>query len=263
MKKVLSVLFSIILLTFGLSVFSACGADNSNDWNEIKEKGKFVVGCTIFKPITYQEGDEWKGFDVELAQAVGDVLDLDVEFQIIKWDNKIIELNSKSIDCIWNGMTISDELLNATSVSAAYMKNRQVVIVSKDNVEKYNTQEKLSEARLVAESGSAGAGFGAEVSSRFTPVATQLDIFTNIINNTADAGILDSVLAGYYLTESAYQNLTMVDVGFSEEEYGIAFRKGSPLKDKVNEALKQLWGDGTIQEIGEKYGLSESLIAIK
>lgn len=263
MKKVLSFLFSMVLLVCGLTTFAACGADNSNDWNEIKEKGKFVVGCTIFKPITYQEDDVWKGFDVELAQAVGDVLDLEVEFQIIEWNNKIIELNSKSVDCLWNGMTINDKLLKETSVSAAYMKNRQVVIVSKDNVEKYNTQEKLSEARLVAESGSAGAEFGAEVSSHFTPVKKQLDIFTNIMNNTADAGILDSVLASYYLTESAYKDLTMVDVGFAEEEYGIAFRKGSPMKDKVNEALKQLWGDGTIQEIGEKYDLTDSLIAIE
>lgn len=263
MKKVLSFLFSIVLLVCGLTAFAACGTDSSNDWNEIQAKGKFVVGCTIFKPITYQEGSEWKGFDVELAQAVGEVLDLDVEFQIIEWDNKIIELNSKNIDCIWNGMTISDQLLNATSVSDAYMKNRQAVIVRKDEAEQYNSQEKLSGARLVAESGSAGAAFGEELSDNFVPVSTQLDIFTNIINNTADAGILDSVLAGYYLTESAYQDLTMVDVGFAEEEYGIAFRKGSPMKDKVNEALKQLWEDGTIQQIGEKYGLTDSLIAIE
>ena len=183
--------------------------------------------------------------------------------QIIEWGNKITELNSKNIDCIWNGMTISDELLDKTSVSVPYMKNRQVVIVRKADAEKYNAQDKLADARIVAETGSAGAAFGEEASSEFTPVKTQLDIFTNLTNNTADVGILDSVLAGFYLEEAAYDDLTMIDVGFAEEEYGIAFRKGSPVKDKVNEALQQLWTEGKVQEIGAKYGLTDSLIEIK
>lgn len=263
MKKVLALICSLILLVCGVSAFSACNADNSKDWENIQSKGSLVVGCTIFKPITYQEGEIWKGFDVELAQAVGEKLGLNVQFQIIEWGNKITELNSKNIDCIWNGMTISDELLDKTSVSVPYMKNRQVVIVRKADAEKYNSQEKLADADIVAETGSAGAAFGEEASSKFTPVKTQLDIFTNLTNNTADVGILDSVLAGFYLEEAAYDDLTMIDVGFAEEEYGIAFRKGSPVKDKVNEALQQLWTEGKVQEIGAKYGLTDSLIEIK
>ena len=263
MKKLLALICSLVFLAGGVSMFSACGADNSKDWEEIKERGTLVVGCTIFKPITYQEGTEWKGFDVDVARAVGDKLGVDIQFQIIEWGKKVIELNSGNVDCLWNGMTITDELQEQTSVSVPYMKNQQVVIVRAADKDKYDTQEELKNARIVAESGSAGAAFGKEMSEEFVPVTTQLDIFTNLTANTADVGILDSVLAGYYLEEEAYSSLEMVDVGFEEEQYGIAFRKGSPAKDEVNKALKELWAEGKITEIAENYGLADTLIAIE
>lgn len=265
MKKLVALVCSLILLVSGMALFAGCGADNSQDWEEIKEKGTLVVGCTIFKPITYQEGEEWKGFDVEVAQAVGEKLGVDVDFQIIDWNNKVIELNAKTVDCLWNGMTITDELEEQTSVTVPYMKNQQVVITQKANESVYTTKESLKDARVVAESGSAGAAFGREYSDHFTTAPSQLDIFINLIGNppTADVGILDSVLAGYYLTEEAYQGLTMIDVGFEEEEYGIAFRKGSPVKDLVNDALKELYADGTITRIAEDYGLVNELIPIE
>ena len=263
MKKFLAVICSLAVLAGGIAMFAGCGNDNSQDWDEIKEKGTLTVGCTIFKPITYQENDVWKGFDVEVAEAVGEKLGINVDFQIIDWNSKVMELNSKNVDCLWNGMTITDELEEQTSVSVPYMKNQQVVIVRKAEADNYNSQEKLSGARIVAESGSAGAAFGKELSDNFVSVKTQLDIFTNITNNTADVGILDSVLAGYYLTEDAYSELTMVDVGFAEEQYGIAFRKGSPVKDMVNDAMKELYADGTITEIADKYGLADVLIPIE
>ena len=263
MKKLVALVCSLVLLVSGMALFAGCGTDNSQDWEEIKEKGTLVVGCTIFKPITYQEGEEWKGFDVEVAQAVGEKLGVDVDFQIIDWNNKVIELNAKTVDCLWNGMTITDELEEQTSVTVPYMKNQQVVITQKANESVYTTKESLKDARVVAESGSAGAAFGREYSDHFTTAPSQLDIFTNLMSGAADVGILDSVLAGYYLTEEAYQGLTMIDVGFEEEEYGIAFRKGSPVKDLVNDALKELYADGTITAIAEKYGLENELIPIK
>ena len=263
MKKLVALVCSLVLLVSGMALFAGCGTDNSQDWEEIKEKGTLVVGCTIFKPITYQEGEEWKGFDVEVAQAVGEKLGVDVDFQIIDWNNKVIELNAKTVDCLWNGMTITDELEEQTSVTVPYMKNQQVVITQKANESVYTTKESLKDARVVAESGSAGAAFGREYSDHFTTAPSQLDICTNLMSGAADVGILDSVLAGYYLTEEAYQGLTMIDVGFEEEEYGIAFRKGSPVKDLVNDALKELYADGTITAIAEKYGLENELIPIK
>ena len=129
MKKLVALVCSLVLLVSGMALFAGCGADNSQDWEEIKEKGTLVVGCTIFKPITYQEGEEWKGFDVEVAQAVGEKLGVDVEFKVIDWDMKIMELDSKNIDVVWNGMTLTDEVTSSMNCTNPYFSNAQVVVV--------------------------------------------------------------------------------------------------------------------------------------
>lgn len=125
------------------------------------------MGCTIFKPITYQEGEEWKGFDVEVAQAVGEKLGVDVDFQIIDWNNKVIELNAKTVDCLWNGMTITDELEEQTSVTVPYMKNQQVVITQKANESVYTTKESLKDARVVCRERFCGRGVRERVQRSF------------------------------------------------------------------------------------------------
>ena len=264
MKKFLAVICSLAVLAGGVAMFAGCGNDNSKDLEYVKEKGTLVVGCTEFLPISYQENGEWKGFDVEFARAVGEKLGVEVQFQVIKWGDKIFELNSKKIDCIWNGMTITEELLNETEVSVPYMRNKQVLVVRSEDAQKYTSQESIKGEKIVAERGSAGAAFGEELSDEFAALDTQVMIFTELQSKKANVGILDSVLAGYYLQTDAYKDAYKTkDVGFAEEQYGISFRKGSNLCGAVNEALKELYAEGTLTEIAQSYGLESELLAIE
>ncbi len=127
------------------------------DWNYIVGEGKFIVGYTLFAPIAYEDNDgKLVGFDIELAKAVADALDLEVEFKIINWNTKEAELAGKSIDCIWNGMTITPEREAEMAVSIPYMNNKQVAIIRKADKELYKTTADMAEAIIGAEDGSAG-----------------------------------------------------------------------------------------------------------
>ena len=126
------------------------------DYDEIIESGKLVVGYTIFAPIAYEENGELIGFDTELAKAVGEKLGLEVVFQVINWDTKVFELESKAIDVIWNGMTITDKIKEETSVTIPYLKNKQVAVIRVEDKDKYKTTEDMLDAAICVESGSAG-----------------------------------------------------------------------------------------------------------
>lgn len=126
------------------------------DYDEIIESGKLVVGYTIFAPIAYEEDGELIGFDIELAKAVGEKLGLEVVFQVINWDTKVFELESKAIDVIWNGMTITDKIKEETSVTIPYLKNKQVAVIRVEDKDKYKTTEDMLDAVICVESGSAG-----------------------------------------------------------------------------------------------------------
>lgn len=128
------------------------------DWNYIKGNGEFIVGYTLFAPIAYNEGDELVGFDIELAKAVAEYLELDVKFQVIEWSTKEAKLEAKTIDCIWNGMTITEERQEMMEVSIPYMNNKQVAIIRKADSALYKTTDDMAEAIIGAEDGSAGMG---------------------------------------------------------------------------------------------------------
>lgn len=126
------------------------------DYDEIIESGELVVGYTIFAPIAYEENDELIGFDIELAKAVGEKLGLEVVFQVINWNTKVFELESKAIDVIWNGMTITDKIKEETSVTIPYLKNKQVAVIRVEDKDKYKTTKDMLDAVICVESGSAG-----------------------------------------------------------------------------------------------------------
>ena len=130
--------------------------DELKDWNYIKENGKFIVGYTIFAPIAYEENGELIGFDIELAKAVAEYLELNVDFQIIEWATKEAKLEAKTIDCIWNGMTITEERQEMMEVSIPYMNNKQVAIIRKADKDLYKSTDDMAEAIIGAEDGSAG-----------------------------------------------------------------------------------------------------------
>ena len=131
-KKVLAVVLACITVCV---CFVGCSAKNSSknsassDYENIKAKGELVVGITDFAPMDYKdENGNWTGFDAELANKLGEKLGVNVKFVEIDWDNKFIELSTGSIDCLWNGLTITDEVINNSSVTEAYAKNQQIII---------------------------------------------------------------------------------------------------------------------------------------
>ena len=106
MKKLLALVLAVMMMA---GLITGIAAAEESDWDYISGKGKMVVGMTLFAPMNYYDGDKFVGFDTELTKAVGEKLGVEIEFIEINWDSKEIELNSKNIDCIWNGMCITPE----------------------------------------------------------------------------------------------------------------------------------------------------------
>ena len=213
---------------------------------------------------------ELVGFDIELAKAVGEDLGVEVEFVQINWDTKENELESKNVDLLWNGMTITPEREAAWEISEPYMLNRQVAIIRKADADKFDTLDKmLASDKWSAENGSAGAELITDLGATLIGVTAQINVLTELNAGSADIGVMDSVMAGYYINEtgSNYADSLMiaeVNIAKDDEYYGIAARKGeTALMDKINTSLAKLWANDTIKTIGEKYGLTDVLLPIE
>ena len=213
---------------------------------------------------------ELVGFDIELAKAVGEDLGVEVEFVQINWDTKENELESKNVDLLWNGMTITPEREAAWEISEPYMLNRQVAIIRKADADKFDTLDKmLASDKWSAENGSAGAELITDLGATLIGVTAQINVLTELNAGSADIGVMDSVMAGYYINEtgSNYADSLMiaeVNIAKEDEYYGIAARKGeTALMDKINTSLAKLWANDTVKTIGEKYGLKDVLLPIE
>ena len=233
-----------------------------SDLAYIKEKGTLVIGITDFEPMDYQdENGNWIGFDADVAVAFAESLGVKAKFQIIDWDNKVFELNSKSIDVVWNGMTLTDEVKAAMECSNAYCNNAQVVIVRADEADKYADVESLKELAFAVESGSAGQDMAEENEFSFTEVADQATALLEVKSGSADAAIIDSLMAAAMVGEgTSYADLTYT-LPLNSEEYGAGFRKGSDAAAALNDFLKASYEDGSLMEVAETYGVQAALIA--
>lgn len=210
------------------------------------------------------------GFDVELAQAVGKDLGVEVEFVQINWETKENELESKNVDLLWNGMTITPEREAAWEISEPYMRNEQVAIIRKADASKFDSLDKmLASKKWTAESGSAGAKLINDRGATLIGVTAQINVLTELNAGSADIGVMDSVMANYYMNEtgSEYADSLMiapVKIALEDEYYGIAARKGEvALMDKINTSLAKFSADGTIDKIAEKYGLTDVIQPIQ
>ena len=257
MKKIFAMLLCVSLI---LTLFAGCGGSKSDsDFAYVKDKGKLIVGITDYAPMDYKdENGNWTGFDAEFAQLVAKELDLEVEFFLIAdWSKKVFELDSKNIDCIWNGMTIDDELLSTCSVSDPYVINAQVVVMKADAVANYPDTASLTSLSFAAENGSAGqkAAQGIGVSNIVT-VQDQAAALMEVAAGTADACVIDITMAEAMTGPgTSYENLA-IGLTLTSEEYGIGFRKGSDITAKVNEIMKKFMEDGTLAALAEKYELT-------
>ena len=238
---------------------SAAASDAASDLDYIKEKGSMVIGYTVYEPMNYTDADgNFTGFDTELATAVCEKLGVEPEFVEINWDTKVVELDAKSIDCIWNGMTLTDDIMANTATTRAYAKNAQVVVI-KDGTDYISTADLVGKT-VVAEAGSAGEAAieGDEnlAQADYISKSVQTDCLMEVAAGTADAAVLDLTLANAMIGEGTdYASLKIVDE-LNAEEYGVAFRKGSDAAEAVNAAFDELTADGTMQALADKYDLA-------
>ena len=273
MKRIIALLLAVLMMG---AIFAGCAktetteepaeteaaaADAESDLAYVTANGKLVVGITDFAPMDYQdENGEWIGFDADMAKAFAETLGVEVEFVEIDWDNKILELDGKTVDCIWNGMTLTDEVKASMETSDAYCNNAQVVIVNKDVADQYQDADACKELNFAVESGSAGQEQADAYGFTYTEVKDQATALMEVASGTSDAAIIDSLMAAAMVGEgTGYEQLTYT-ASLNSEEYGVGFRKGSDICAKFNEFLKASIADGSAEKIAETYGVQAALI---
>ena len=281
MKKTLSVILAVLMALGCVLMFASCGGNTeettapaddttaaASDLDYIKAKGEMIIGYTEFAPMNYiDDNGNFVGFETEFAKAICKELGVEAKFQLIDWSAKETELNGKTIDCIWNGMTITPERLENMSISTPYMANKQVVIVKAENADKYTKAEDFAGANVVAEIESAGEEVAKTneffANANYNPVDTQAKTLMEVKSGVADCAVVDYVLSIGMIGEGTdYEDLVVVDaLAFADEEYGIAFRKGSDVTAAVNAAITALVNNGELAKIADTYKLGDQLIA--
>ena len=258
MKKMFALLLVLVL---ALTCLSACGASSGSDLKYIQKKGTMIVGITDYEPMDYKdENGNWTGFDAELAEQVCEKLGVKCEFLVLgDWGKKFYELETKNIDAIWNGMTITDEVKLNTNCSDAYVVNAQVLVMKADALANYTTPESLSDLTFAVENGSAGQeavlGIGIP-EDQIIAVQDQAAALMEVAAGTSDACVIDITMANAMTGEgTSYADLA-AGISLTSEEYGIGFRKDSDVTAKVNELLQTMKADGSLQALADKYSLT-------
>ena len=253
---------------------AACGGSSSDtktsddskkasksDVEYVQDKGTLVVGITDFEPMDYKDdNDEWIGFDADMAKAFAKSLGVDAEFVEIDWDNKELELDGKSIDCVWNGMTLIDEVKSSMECTDAYMNNAQVVVVPADKADKYQDEESVKDLTFAVEAGSAGEDQVERIGAQYTAVSSQADALMEVASGNSDAAAIDALMAAAMIGEgTGYADLTYT-ISLNNEEYGVGFRKGSDLAAALNDYFKKSMEDGSMKKCAETYKVQAALI---
>ena len=261
MKKIIALLLAVMLLAV---CFTGC--------QEAGSKDTLVCGVTIFEKMNEQDADgNWTGFESEFAMEVGKILGMEVTFQVIDWSQKYNELNSGAIDCIWNGFTAnsSDNGVKRSELvdfSYGYMLNQQCIVVKKDKVAEYTSEESLKGKTACVEGGSAGESYAVTVTDadKVSKATAQINAFPEVKSGAVDFAVVDILLAQNICGSGDYEDLAIVEaIELESEIYAIGFKKGSALTAKVNDAIKQLEENGKLMELAQKYGFENVLQVIE
>ncbi len=254
MKKFVALLLTIFTFIACMTCFTACNKDDKT----------IVIGVTDYEPLDYlNDKNEWIGFDAELATKVFSDLGYNVKFQEIDWDTKLVTLNSKEIDCIWNGMTITDKLQENLLLSSPYLSNRQCGLVKVENAKLYNSQNDLNGKKVAVEGGSAGYNIVSDLSCTPIQCANLNASVMEVAAGTSDIAIVDYLFVGTITKEGSdyFNKLKIIEFGFEKEQFAIGFRKAdTKLCSKVNGKIKELKESGYLLELAEKYNIADALI---
>ena len=242
-------------------------SSESSDLAAIQEKGTLVVGITNFEPMDYQdENGDWIGFDADLAKQFAEYLGVSVEFSEITWDYKVMELEAGNIDCVWNGMTLTDEVTSAMATSIPYCTNYQVLVYPAASAADFEGLTSLEGLNIAVESGSAGEDAAEALGASTIPVQSQANTLMEVAAGTSDAAVIDVLMAaamtgeGTSYADLAYSVNLNEAQGLESEQYGVGFRQGSDLVDEFNAFWAEKVADGTVEEIANTYGLQDAVI---
>lgn len=250
------------------SAASDTSASADSDLEYVKSQGKLVVGITDFAPMDYKEdgSDEWIGFDADMAKAFAESIGVEAEFLEINWNNKVMELNGKGVDAVWNGMTLTDEVKTSMNCSSPYATNAQVVVVPSDKADAAKDLDGVKDLSFAVEAGSAGAAAADALGLTATEVQSQADALMEVAAGTSDACVIDLLMAGAMIGEgTSYPNLTYtVNLneanGEEDENYVVGFRKDSDLTEAFNNFYKGAYKDGIVLSFAQKYGVQEAIV---
>lgn len=231
-----------------------------SDLEYIQSKGTLIVGVTDFAPMDYRSRESWTGFDADLAKAFAESIGVALELREINWDKKTELLEKGSIDCIWNGMTMSEELKESISCSEPYLSNAQVVVLRSSEKEQYSTIEACQHMLFAVEAGSMGEALLERRKYRYSVCPTQMDALKAVQAKRADAAVIDLIMAAYYTGEGQAFKGLKIDIYLNDETICVGLRKDSDLTEKVNEFLRNAYEDGTINALAERYGIENAVL---
>lgn len=259
LKKVIALVMTGVMTS---ALLTGCGSNksSSSDLEYVKDNGVLKIGYTVYEPMNYENKDgEFVGFDTDFAKAVCQKLGVKPEFVLINWKNKVVELESKNIDCIWNGFTITDDMKQSIDFSEPYAENKQVLVVNKANKDKYKDTASLKGKTVAVEAGSAGYTVASEdenIKDSIMTLSKQTDALLELKAGTVDAAIFDYTMAQNMIGEGTdFSDLT-ISATLMDEQYGVGFRKGSDLVEKVNKCINEMRNDGSLSALADQYGIN-------
>lgn len=254
-------IIALLVLTLVATLLFGCTTPSKDTWGDLEKRGTIIVGFDdTFVPMGFKDGSGTiVGFDVDLAKEAISRMGLEAEFQPIDWNLKETELNSKNIDLIWNGYTITDERKEKVNFTSPYLDNRQVIVVlagsdikaKADLAGRIVAAQNASSALAAITAEGAGTTFDGGEPILFD---TYNDAFMDLEAGRVEAVVADEILARYYIAERGEEKYFVLTDDFGDEEYGVGVRKtDETLLTKLNEALDAMKADGKAAEISEKW----------
>lgn len=270
MKKFIAIFMGTMLLGAFLTACSGGSASASTDsasasgtysttLADVQEKGELIIGLDdTFAPMGFRdEAGNLVGFDIDLANAVCEQLGVTATFKPIDWDSKELALSSGTIDCVWNGMSITPERQEQMSLSQAYLNNK-IVIMTKEGVT-VNSKEDLADYQIGIQAGSAALeavkadDIYNSIQGNLTEYPTYDEVILDMQAGRLDCMIIDEVYGGYKNAKMD-QAFSVSDVNFGDDLYAIGFRKSdTELTQAVNDTLNALIEDGTAAQISNEW----------